>query len=150
TLPLAADVGRAPRAEADDIAAFADKLRETTRLRLHGDVEVGAYLSGGVDSAAIAQAVRETSRPLHTFTVGFEPGPHDETAPALDVSRRLHTTHHMLRIGAGDLADAFLGSLWHGETPVPNAHGAAKYLLSRLTRPFVKVVLTGEGADELL
>lgn len=146
----AADSARTPRAEAEAVAAFAEKLREATRLRLHGDVDVGAYLSGGVDSAAIVQAVRETSRPLHTFTVGFEPGPHDESEPALDVSRRLGTTHHVMRVGAGDLSDAFLGSLWHGETPVPNAHGAAKYLLSRLTRSVVKVVITGEGADELL
>jgi asparagine synthase (glutamine-hydrolysing) len=136
--------------EADAVEAFADKLREATRLRLHGDVEVGAYLSGGVDSTAIVQAVRETSRPLQTFTVGFDEGGFDESDGAEETARRFGTGHQVCRVGPDDLAAPFPASLWHGETPVVNAHGAAKWLLSRLARSQVKVVLTGEGADELL
>jgi asparagine synthase (glutamine-hydrolysing) len=136
--------------EADAAEAFADKLREATRLRLHGDVEVGAYLSGGVDSAAVVQAVRETSRPLQTFTVGFDEAGFDESEEAGETARRFGTSHHVCRIGPDDLVEPFPASLWHAETPVVNAHGAAKWLLSRLARSRVRVVLTGEGADELL
>jgi asparagine synthase (glutamine-hydrolysing) len=139
-----------PRAEADAIDGFRDALYEATRVRLHGDVEVGAYLSGGVDSATIVHAARAQGARMHAFTVGFEGAGYDETARAAEVARGAGVEHHVVRIGAGDLADPFVGSVWHAEAPVINAHGAAKFLLSRLARSAVKVVLTGEGADELL
>jgi asparagine synthase (glutamine-hydrolysing) len=135
--------------EADAVAAFGDKLRESTRLRLHGDVEVGAYLSGGVDSAAILKAIHGAA-PVRTFTVGFETAAFDETSRAAAVADHFRTPHETVRIGPGDLAEPFVASLWHSETPVVNAHGAAKFLLSRLASSRVKVVLTGEGADEVL
>jgi asparagine synthase (glutamine-hydrolysing) len=138
------------REEADAVDAFRDVLHEAARVRLHGDVEVGAYLSGGVDSTAIVRAARAAGARMKVFTVGFEGPDYDETARAAEVARHFGVEHHVLRIGAGDLADPFVGSVWHAEAPVINAHGAAKFVLSRLAGSSVKVVLTGEGADELL
>ena len=142
--------GAAERRDADAIHAFGDKLREATRARLHGDVQVGAYLSGGVDSAAVLNAIRESAAAAPAFTVGFEDSRFDETAAAALVARHLGAPHHVVRIGSGQLGEAFVAAEWHSETPVINAHGAAKYVLSRLASEHVKVVLTGEGADELL
>ena len=113
-------------------------------------MEVGAYLSGGVDSAAVLQALKHAAAPVRTFTVGFETTAFDETSRAADVARHFQAPHEIVRAGPGDLAEPFVASLWHSETPVMNAHGAAKFLLSRFASSRVKVVLTGEGADELL
>jgi asparagine synthase (glutamine-hydrolysing) len=142
--------GAADRRDADAIQAFGDKLREATRARLHGDVQVGAYLSGGVDSAAVLNAIRESASSAPAFTVGFEDGRFDETAAAALVAQHLGAPHHVVRIASAQLGEAFVAAEWHSETPVINAHGAAKFVLSRLASTHVKVVLTGEGADELL
>jgi len=136
--------------DADAIARFGDKLREATQVRLHGDAKVGAYLSGGVDSAAVLNAICESGSAAPAFTVGFEDSRFDETAAASLVAQRLGAAHHVIGVDSARLADAFVASEWHSETPVINAHGAAKFMLSRLASAHVKVVLTGEGADELL
>ena len=149
-LPLRPGGRDAPRDDAEAIAAFGDKLREATQVRLHGDVAVGAYLSGGVDSAAVIQAIGDAAPRVPTFTVGFEDARFDETPAAALVARRFQAPHHVVRVGAAQLAAAFVASAWHGETPVMNAHGAAKFVLARLAGVHVKAVLTGEGADELL
>jgi asparagine synthase (glutamine-hydrolysing) len=138
------------RRDADLIAEFGDKLREATQVRLHGDVEVGAYLSGGVDSAAVLHAIGERTESVPTFTVGFEDPRFDETLAASLVAQHFRAPHHVVRVDSNGLAEAFVASVWHSETPVMNAHGAAKFVLSRLAGAHVKAVLTGEGADELL
>jgi asparagine synthase (glutamine-hydrolysing) len=145
-----AEANGSPRRDAEAILEFGQKLQEATRLRLHGDVEVGAYLSGGVDSAAVLQAIGDSGASVRSFTIGFESGPFDESAGAASVARHFRATHQVLRIGPHALSEPFTASQWHSETPVMNAHGAAKFLLSRLAGSHVKVVLTGEGADELL
>lgn len=136
--------------DADAIAQFGDKLREVTQVRLHGDVEVGAYLSGGVDSAAVLHAIGERAEAVPTFTVGFDDPRFDETSAAALVARQFRAPHHVVRVDSDGLTEAFVASVWHSETPVMNAHGAAKFVLSRLAGAHVKAVLTGEGADELL
>lgn len=151
-----ADVQRSARAseatESDGelVEEFKRRLEEAIRLRLDADVEVGLYLSGGVDSASVAMlAAQAARRKLKCFTVGFA-GAFDESDAARRVAERLGLEWHVRFIEDVDLQSNFERSLWHGETPVPNAHGVAKFLLSELAGAKVKVVLTGEGADELL
>ncbi len=133
------------------IEEFEHRFTEAVSLRCHGDVPVGVYLSGGVDSNAVA-TILSRLRPVKfpAFTVGFEDEQYDESGQARAIAQREQLDHHELCIGSGDLRDHFLKSLWHSETPVINTHGTAKHLLSELASSHVKVVLTGEGADELL
>ncbi len=133
------------------IEEFGHRFSEAVSLRCHGDVPVGVYLSGGVDSNAVT-TILSRLRPIKfpSFTIGFEEEQYDESGQARAIAQREQLDHHELYIGSGDLRDHFLKSLWHSETPVINTHGTAKHLLSALASSHVKVVLTGEGADELL
>jgi asparagine synthase (glutamine-hydrolysing) len=140
-----------PTDEGDAVVEFRRLFNESVRLRLQGDVEAGVYLSGGIDSAAVARTMAGMSdRPVKAFTIGFDHPGYDETADARAIAAAGGMDHHVLRIRRGALGMHFAQSLWHSEIPVANGHGTAKYLLSRLTRSHVKVVLTGEGSDELL
>ncbi|MBS0448800.1 MAG: asparagine synthase (glutamine-hydrolyzing) [Proteobacteria bacterium] len=146
----ASAAGMAALSRADRAELFLSKLDESVRLRLQADVEVGSYLSGGVDSASIATlAARAGVRPLRCFTVGL-PGAFDESAPARHIADALNVEWHVREVSTAELTANFERSLWHSEAPTPNAHGTAKFLLSELAQRHVKVVLTGEGADELL
>lgn len=137
--------------EREAVAEFRARLTEAIRLRLQSDVEVATYLSGGIDSSAIACLLAPmTPHKLKAFTVGFENPAFDESEAAAAVARHVGLEHHIIRIGPGELARHFERSLWHHEVPVMNAHGAAKFMLSSLAGSMVKVVVTGEGADELL
>ncbi len=127
------------------------RLDASVRLRLRSDVEVGTYLSGGVDSAILtALAVRHASRPVRTFSVGFEDLEFDES-PSQDVmSAHLGTRNERLVISSSDIAAAFPDAVRHAETPVFRTALTPMYLLSRLVHDAgIKVVLTGEGADEV-
>jgi asparagine synthase (glutamine-hydrolysing) len=137
--------------EGEAVEEFRRLFEESVRIRLHGDVEVGAYVSGGLDSMAVASAAAESSRrKLKVFTVSFADPRLDELPAAAEFAAEKGFDHHVVRVGAGDLAPYFERSLWHGEIPVANSHGAAKMILSDLARHHVKVVLTGEGSDEAL
>lgn len=141
--------GAAPD-EAAVVEEFSHRFEEAVTIRLRGDVEAAVYLSGGVDSAAVTSVTAGVQPHLKAFTVGFAAGADDETAPAAAVAKQLQIEHHVAPLGPGDLAAPFVDALWHAEAPVINAHAAAKYVLSALASRHVKVVLTGEGADELL
>jgi len=148
-LPLGGEVK--PVNEEEAIEEFRRLFYEAVRLRLHGDVEVGAYVSGGLDSTSVASVAAEVSgRKVKAFTIAFENEKLNEEEAASAFARESGFEHHLLRVGAGDLEPYFERSLWHSEMAVPNSHGAAKMILSELARRHVKVVLTGEGADEAL
>jgi asparagine synthase (glutamine-hydrolysing) len=133
------------------IEEFKHRFDEAVRIRLVADVPVGVYLSGGLDSSAVASSIREaTNDRAKAFTIGFEDAAYDESAIAKQVAEHLNLDWHVIRVGGGDLAAQFLKSIWHAEIPVPMSNGTAKFLLSKLAREHVKVVLTGEGSDELL
>ena len=135
--------------EQEAIDEYRRLLHEAVTLRLHGDVEVGTYLSGGVDSMAIAATAHDVSgAPLKAFTIAFDNERFDESPLANRFASGERLDQHVVRIGAGDLAPAFERSLWHSEIVVANSHGVARLLLSELAGRHVKVVLTGEGADE--
>jgi asparagine synthase (glutamine-hydrolysing) len=128
------------------------RLTEATRIRLRSDVPVGAYLSGGLDSSVVATlAARFAGGPTQTFSIAFEDTEFDESALQRQVAAALGTPHHELRCSEADIAGAFPDMVWHAEQPLLRTAAAPMFLLSRLARAHgCKVVLTGEGADEVL
>ena len=146
--------GEAPPAESDDdlIQGYRLALEEAVSLRLRADVAVGCHLSGGLDSSSVLGfASRHARAPLDAFTVGFEHAAYDESRVAEQTARLCGAVWHPLRITYQDMADHFADAVWHAEGVLSNGNTVAKFLLSRAVRDAgVKVVLTGEGADETL
>ena len=128
-----------------------DVLDEAVRLRLRADVPVGCYLSGGLDSCSvIGLASKHLSHPIRAFTLTFDSPDYDESVIAREMAARSGAEYYPVPIRQDDLADHFADATWHSETLCFNAHGVAKYVLSRAVREAgYKVVLTGEGSDEI-
>jgi asparagine synthase (glutamine-hydrolysing) len=145
-----ADVRQRPAEEY--VAEFRDALEEAVRLRLRADVPVGCYLSGGLDSCAvIGLAARHRSDPIRAFTLTFDRPDYDEEKEAREMAVRVGAEFHPIPIGQDDLADHLADAVHQAEAFCLNAHGVAKYLLSRAVRDAgYKVVITGEGSDEIL
>ncbi|KAF7349626.1 Asparagine synthetase domain-containing protein [Mycena sanguinolenta] len=133
-------------------------LFDAIRLRLRSDVPVGVYLSGGIDSAAIAGMAMHLLRQnnpdakLATFTLAFpDAGDNDEGPIAHRTAIFLGAEEHMVNITEKELVDSFEATLWHVEQPIWAFHAPGKYLLSKFVQSQgYKVVLSGEGADEFL
>ena len=147
-----ADASPPQRTDADYAAEFRHALEEAVRLRLRADVPVGCYLSGGLDSCSVlGLAARHHPEPIRAFTLTFDRSDYDEGAIAQEMAERAGATFHPIPIRQEDLADHFADAIAQSETLCFNAHGVAKYLLSRAVRNAgYKVVLTGEGSDEIL
>ena len=143
-----------PKLELDDAQALSEletRLTESVRLRLMSEVPLGALLSGGVDSSVVVAIMsRLLSRPVQTFSVGFDaPGPYSELPFARRVAEHLGTEHRDLVVGASDLIRELPALVWHQDEPVSEPAAIPTFLVSRLARQTVTVVLTGEGGDEL-
>ena len=126
-------------------------LIDAVRLQLRADVPVGAYLSGGLDSSGIVAMIRGfTDTPVRTFSVAFEDGEFDESEHQMAMVRHLGTDHTTLRCTRRDIGEAFPRLIRHTETPVLRTAPVPLMLLSGSVREHgYKVVLTGEGADEV-
>src|SRR5438132_4098394 len=138
-----------PRREAEPSESLWMLLRDAVRSHLVSDVPVGAFLSGGVDSSAVvAIMASEVGIPIKTFSVGFREAAYNELAYARVVAERFGTEHYELVVGPQDLGvlDDLLGAF---DEPFADASAIPTYLVSRLARPHVKVVLSGDGGDEL-
>ncbi len=133
------------------VDAVRQHLVDAVHLRLEADVPVGCYLSGGIDSCSImglAAAARQG--PVMAFTIGFDDTDYDETKVAQEMARATGAQQEILRIQPDHLYDYFVETLWHTERSIYNTLGVAKLLMSRRVREVnYKVVLTGEGSDEL-
>jgi asparagine synthase (glutamine-hydrolysing) len=135
---------------------LAEELRalliDSVRLQLRADVPVGAYLSGGLDSSTITSIIRHyTNNPLRTFSVVFEDEVYDERHEQAKVIEYLQTDHDQVVCSYATIAEAFPAVMYHAETPILRTAPTPLYLLSGLVRQHnYKVVLTGEGADEIL
>lgn len=140
------------RSEAEVVAGFREVLSEAVRERMVADVEVGCYLSGGIDSCAVlGLAQREMQRPIRAYTLAFDDAVWDESPIARRQAEFVGATYHQVPVTRQALADVYSDAVWHSETPMVNGHGAAKFLLSQAVRDAgLKVVFTGEGSDELL
>ena len=141
-----------PSSLAYAIDEFEALISDSVRLRLRADVPVAAYLSGGIDSSATTWLIKQIEPGvLNTFSIGFESKEFDETAFQQSVSRMLDTTHHSITCQNTDIADQFARVLWHTEIPLLRTGAVPMYLLSGLVNHYgIKVVITGEGADEFL
>ena len=135
----------------DALPALGELLDSSVALRLRSDVPVGGYLSGGLDSSiTCALAARESPFSLRTFSVTFDDPQLDEREFQQLVAHQLQSCHHIQAIGAHDVAAVFPEVVRHAETPLVRTAPAPMYLLARLAREHdIKVVLTGEGSDEL-
>jgi asparagine synthase (glutamine-hydrolysing) len=140
------------RSDGDYIAEFRHTLAEAVRLRLRADVPVGCYLSGGLDScAALGLAAKYHPEPIRAFTLTFDRADYDEEKEAREMAANVGAEFFPIPIRQDDLADHFADAVLQAETFCLNAHGVAKYLLSRAVRNAgYKVVITGEGSDEIL
>ncbi|WP_440408857.1 asparagine synthase (glutamine-hydrolyzing) [Neorhizobium petrolearium] len=147
--PDAGDHGQADEAASEE--ELRALLTDATRLRMRADVPVGAYLSGGLDSSLIAAlAAPMAPNGLNTFSVTFDDAEHDESAFQMEVARALGTHHRAVACGPADITESFPDVVRFTERPVLRTAPAPLYRLSGLVHEAgMKVVLTGEGADEV-
>lgn len=126
-------------------------LLDAVKIRLRADVPVGAYLSGGLDSTIITSLIKHYfNNKLKTFSIGFSDQRFDETPYQKKAVEALKTDHQSIYCTYEDIGKVFPKVIWHTEKPVLRTAPAPLYLLSRLVREnHFKVVLTGEGADEI-
>ena len=133
------------------VERFRTLLEEAVRIRLMADVPLGMFLSGGLDSSAIAALMaRMIDRPLQTFSVAFKQRAFSELDYARQVSRAIGADAHEVVIDDRDFFGALPRLLWHEDEPVAHPSSVPLYFVSELASRHVKVVLTGEGSDELL
>jgi len=137
--------------EADAAREVRRLLEDSVRLRLIADVPLGAFLSGGLDSSAVVGIMsRQMSRPVETFSMGFDLGPeYNELPDARFVSEHFRTNHHEVTTHPRELVDVLQTLVYHYDEPFGDAAAFPTYLVSRLARQHVTVALTGEGGDEL-
>jgi len=138
--------GRSAGDLADELRALLD---ESVRLRLVSDVPLGAFLSGGLDSSAVvASMARQLPGPVKTFTIGFKDQAFDESAHARRVAREFGTEHHELVLEP-EVVDIVEDIAWHLDEPFGDTSAIPTYMVSKLAAGHVKVVLSGDGGDEL-
>lgn len=136
---------------ADPVAAFLDKLDESVRIRMISDVPFGAFLSGGIDSSAVVALMsRHSAQPVKTFSVGFKEGGFSELAYAGDIARQFGTDHHELEVSVDQVIELLPDLVRFRDAPVAEPSDIPIYLLAKEARKTVKMVLTGEGSDEIL
>lgn len=134
--------------EREACEALRDKMAEAVRLRMISDVPLGAFLSGGVDSSIVVGLMaRESSRPVKTFSIGFEEASFNELAHAKRIAERWKTEHHEFVIRP-DAAEILPMLVRHYGEPYADTSAMPTYYLSKMTRDSVTVALNGDGGDE--
>jgi len=126
-------------------------LHDAVRLCMRSDVPFGAFLSGGLDSSSVVTLMaRQTSLPVQTFTIGFDDAEFDERALAREVAARAGTRHHEATVEPDDLDEALQKVAFHYDEPFGDSSALPTGHVARLAAAQVKMVLTGDGGDELL
>jgi asparagine synthase (glutamine-hydrolysing) len=153
-IPVPSVEARSEKSEttgAEIVDRFRSLLTESVRLRLMADVPLGMFLSGGIDSSAIAALMsRLVDRPIKTFSVGFEERAFNELGYAREVAAAIGADSHEVVIDDRDFFGALPRLVWHEDEPIAHPSSVPLYFVSKLARQHVTVVLTGEGSDELL
>lgn len=136
----------------DAAAELETLLSDAARIRLRADVPVAAYLSGGLDSSATTALIKKIMpETLQTFSIGFEDDEFDETPYQKEVSKYLGTRHTAFTCTRQDIGTYFPQVIWHSEIPILRTAPVPMFCLSKKVRENnIKVVITGEGADEML
>ena len=120
------------------------------KIRLHADVAVGSFLSGGIDSSIISALAKQHHHNIHTFSIGFADEPFfDETRYAELVAKHINSTHHTFKLKNSDFLDHIHPFLNCIDEPFADSSALNVYILSKYTRQHAKVALSGDGADEL-
>ncbi len=139
------------RSDSEFIDEWRELFRQSVEMRLMADVPLGMFLSGGIDSSAIA-AMMSTMvlDPIKTFSVGFSEREANELEYARLVAKKFGTDHHEITITPEQFFEALPNLVWHEDEPIGFIASVPLYFVSKLASEHVKVVLTGEGADETL
>jgi asparagine synthase (glutamine-hydrolysing) len=140
----------ARHAPADVVPLFLGRLDEAVRLQMVSDVPFGAFLSGGLDSSMIVALMRRHNSNVNTFSVGFGKAGYSELGNAARVARHLGTTHHEITVTDRDLIERLPALVAFRDAPVSEPSDIPIYLLACAASRSVKMVLTGEGSDEIL
>jgi asparagine synthase (glutamine-hydrolysing) len=146
------ELAAAPRelSESDYVTQFEELFTETVRLHLMSDVPLGVFLSGGLDSSSLAAVMSELRRePIQTFSVGYAEEGFSELRYAREVANHLGAQHHEVILGPAEFFASLPQLIWHEDEPLVWPSSVALYHVSRLAQEKVKVVLSGEGADEI-
>lgn len=143
-------IDKRPSAVAEAQNALPGMLRDAVRARLMGDVPLGAFLSGGLDSSAVVALMAGCAGgEVHTFSIGFDQPEFDETSYARLVAKRFGTHHTEFTVTSKELMEAVPKLVWHCDEPVADSSILPTYYLSKMTREHVTVALSGDGGDEL-
>jgi asparagine synthase (glutamine-hydrolysing) len=147
----AADPALAAATDDELVEQFRGLLQESVRMRLMADVPLGLFLSGGIDSSAVAALMaREVDRPIQAFSVAFENRAYSELGYARQAGAAVGADRHEVVIGDDDFFGALPRLVWHEDEPIAHPSSVPLHFVSMLAARHVKVVLTGEGSDELL
>lgn len=126
-------------------------LEQAVGSHLMSDVPLGVFLSGGVDSSAVAALMTKIRKaPIETFSVGYAEQPYSELPYARSVARHLGSVHHEVLVSENEFFDALPFLIWHEDEPISWPSSVSLYVVAKLAREHVTVVLTGEGSDETL
>jgi asparagine synthase (glutamine-hydrolysing) len=145
------DVPRQPIGETEDECAetLAGLIKDAVEMRMISDVPLGAFLSGGIDSSAVVGYMSQaSSKPVQTFSIGFEDDTYNELPYAAAVARHFHTDHHFEVLNP-DIASLAEQLVQQHDEPFADTSIFPTYLVSKLARQHVKVALSGDGGDEL-
>jgi len=139
------------RPQAYYVKTYREMLEECVSSHLMSDVPLGVFLSGGLDSSAVAALTTRIRRaPIETFSVGYGEEFYSELPYARQVAKHLGSRHHEVRLSREDFLDAIPRLIWHEDEPIVWPSSVSLYFVARLAREHVTVVLTGEGSDETL
>ncbi|HEV7645649.1 MAG TPA: asparagine synthase (glutamine-hydrolyzing) [Pyrinomonadaceae bacterium] len=139
------------KSDAEFVEEWRDLFRESVKLRLMADVPLGMFLSGGIDSSAIAAMMSTmVDDPIKTFSVAFNERDANELEYARLVAEKYKTDHHEITISPAQFFEALPQLIWHEDEPLGFSASVPLYFVSKLAQQHVKVVLTGEGSDEIL
>jgi asparagine synthase (glutamine-hydrolysing) len=141
----------AAKSESECAETYREMLEGAVKSHLMSDVPLGMFLSGGLDSSAIAALMTKARQePIETFSVGYEEEDFSELGYARAVSKHIGSNHHEVRVNFRQFFDALPKLIWHEDEPLVWPSSVSLYFVAQLARERVKVVLTGEGSDETL
>jgi asparagine synthase (glutamine-hydrolysing) len=137
------------KSEEEYIEALREKIREAVKVRLISEVPLGAFLSGGVDSSSIVGMMSQIlDKPVKTFSIGFNEDSFNELKYARIAAKHFNTEHHEFTL-TPDFVSIVDDLVWHFDEPFSDSSALPTYMVSKMARDFVTVVLSGDGGDEL-
>ncbi len=142
---------KAPRDESYYVDTYREMLEQAVSSHLMSDVPLGVFLSGGIDSSAVAALMTKIRKsPIETFSVGYAEQTYSELPYARKVAQHLQSVHHEVLVSENEFFDSLPQLIWHEDEPVVWPSSVSLYFVAKLARERVVVVLTGEGSDETL